>query len=369
VDRIEALQSELVRNGLAGALATSPENVRYLTSYYTEAFNPFTVAVVPAAGQLTLIVLRQDETLARALSRVPVVVHDLRPDGFWETARICQTALAKVGVSSGVIGLEFGSVTVDRLRILEESFPEITFRDAASLMTTLRMIKDPEEQLALRRAASLAVSGVRAVEGRLRPGISEAEVKTIICQAAYLEAARLWPEAVIQTSINVLTGSKVGRLHDLATGRLMSAGEPVFVLAGVAWSGYWGGDAARTFFVPSGQVPAGARHALDATLQAQRAAIAQLRPGSNLAAASQAAEAVLTENKLRERRLYRMFRGLGLTNSERPTALELDLPLSSGMSLSVQIYIQLDQLIVGQTDSVLITDTGAEILTDTLRSA
>ena len=206
VNRIAALQSELVRKGLAGVFATSPENVRYLTSYYTEAFNPFTVTVVPAAGQLTLVVLRQDETLARAFSRVPLVVHDLSPDGFWETARACQTALAKVGVSSGVIGLEFGSVTADRLRILEESFPKVTFRDAAGLMATLRMIKDTEEQLALRRAASLAVSGMRAMEDRLQPGISEAEVKTIIYQAVYLEAAGLWPEAVIQTSINVLTG-------------------------------------------------------------------------------------------------------------------------------------------------------------------
>jgi Xaa-Pro aminopeptidase len=71
----------------------------------------------------------------------------------------------------------------------------------------------------------------------------------------------------------------------------------------------------------------------------------------------------LARAELSDKLNYRMFRGLGLTNIERPTALELDLVLRAGMCVCVQIYLQVDGLIVGQTDSVLVTEAEPEVLT------
>jgi Xaa-Pro aminopeptidase len=138
----------------------------------------------------------------------------------------------------------------------------------------------------------------------------------------------------------------------------------VFILASVSWNGYCGGDIGRSLFLPGKDQPVDAKAALDAAIEAQRVAIRSLAPGTVLRDAAAAAEGVLARNGLAGKRLYRMFRGLGLTNSERPTALELDVSLKTGMCVCVQIYLQLDGCIVGQTDSVLITGAGGDVLTE-----
>jgi Xaa-Pro dipeptidase len=351
-NRIVTLQAELARHAFAGALITSPQNVRFLTGYYTRAFNPFTVAVIPTRGDPLLIVLRQDESLAAAASEVRVVPHELRPEGFRVTAAACHSALEEVASSRGLLGLEFDSMTVDRLRVLEQTLPQCTFADISALASELRMIKDANEQSALRRAGTLATLGMQRAIEMLRPGVCEADVEATVCRAADMEGARLWPDSVVQISANVLTGPKVGRLHDHATGRQMAAGEAVFVLASVSWNGYCGGDIARTFFLPGASSSQEAKVALDTASEAQREAIEALRPGAPLGDASRAAGRVLARSGLSEKLTYRMFRGLGLTNSERPTALELDLSLRPGMCICVQITFRwTDSLPAGLTAS------------------
>jgi Xaa-Pro aminopeptidase len=310
-----------------------------------------------------LITLRQDESLAVATSRIRVVPHELRPEGFQVTAAACRAALGDAGVSQGVIGLEFDSMTVGRLRILETALPRCTFADVGPLAGELRMIKDAEEQDTLKRAGTLAAVAMQRAAAMLEPGVREADVESVLCREADMEGARRWPDAVVQISANVLTGPKVGRLHDHATGRPMAAGEPVYILASVSCDDYCGGDIARTFFLPGSASRHEAAAVCDVAQEAQRQAIAALRPGLPLAEAAEAARQVVTRSGLSEKLIYRMFRGLGLTNIERPTALELDLVLRPGMCVCVQVYLQTSGLIVGKTDSVLVTETGPEVLT------
>jgi Xaa-Pro dipeptidase len=364
VNRLAHFQERLLSSGVAAALITSRENVRYFTGYYTEAFNPFTVTVVPAVGQPVLLTLRQDESLARTLSEVPVVLHELAPEAFKATAEECRRILEKTKSSRGVVGLEFGSVALDRFRVLEETLPECNFSDISAIIAALRLIKDPQEQLALRCAAQLATVALKQATDALRPGVSEVDIKTLIDRIAYVEGARRWPEAVIQTETNVLTGPKANRLHDFANGRILAAGETAFILAGVSWNGYWGGDVARTLFVPDGDQASQPRRFLDAAIGAQRAAIKVLGPGQILGEAARAAESELVHQGLLDRRAYRMFRGIGLTSNERPSTLESNITLEPGMCICVQVYLRSEESIVGQSDSVLITDTAAELLTD-----
>lgn len=363
-NRLAHFQERLLGSGGAAALITSRENVRYFTGYYTEAFNPFTITIVPAVGQPVLITLRQDETLARALSQVPVEVHDLTPEAFTTTAEECRRILEKRNVSRGVVGLEFGSVTLDRFRTLEGALPDCSFRDISGIVAALRLIKDPQEQLALRCAAHLATIALKQVTDALRPGVSEVDMKTLIDRTAYTEGARRWPEAIIQTETNVLTGPKTNRLHDFATGRILAAGDTAFILAGVSWNGYWGGDVARTLFVPNGNQTDQPHRLLDVAVSAQRAAIKLMGPGRILGEAARAAESVLVQGGLSDKRTYRMFRGIGLSSIERPSALETDTTLEPGMCICVQVYLRSEESIVGQSDSVLITHRAAELLTE-----
>ncbi len=101
-------------------------------------------------------------------------------------------------------------------------------------------------------------------------------------------------------------------------------------------------------------------------LKARRArAMERLGPGAPLGVAVRAADAVLTEAGLADRKTYPVFRGLGLRIDERPRAADLDLILRTGMCLCAQLYLRMPEFIVGRSDSVLITDGGAVVVTET----
>ncbi len=364
MNRVRALQRELNRQGVAASLITSSDNLRYFTGYYHwNSLSPFAAAVIPVDGEPLLLVLRADESLGRLVSRVPIEPYDAGSHGYRATARRCQQALDRAAIRGGVMGIEFGAMTMDRYRTLEGMFPQWTFADLTATIAELRLIKDEEEQLAFRRAAAAVAFALKQIMADLRPGISEIEIKGAMDLAVYAEASRQWPAAMVQSVTNVVSGSKVNRLHDAAAGRRVETGEMVFVMGGAIVDGYWA-NAARTLFVPGSPPRADARRMLDVAIEAQRAAVERLAPGVPLGEAVRAADKVLADARLADHKTYPMFRGLGLKHSERPSALDVDLIIRPGMCLCTQSYLHHPEFIVGQSDSVLITEIGAEVLSD-----
>jgi Xaa-Pro aminopeptidase len=364
VERVRTLQGVLAERGMAAALIMSSENIRYFTGFYVwNGMTPYALALVPASGDPLLLVPRADEALARTVSRSAIEPYDPGPAGFRTTVELCHRALQRAEVAGGVLGFEFGTVALDRARLLEEILPRYRFSDIAAILTDLRMIKDQDEQLAFRRAAELLATAMRHTAPTVRPGVIEVEVKAAMDLAVYRGAAGRWPDAIVQSQTNVVSGPKLNRLHDAATGRTASAGEMVFIMGGASVNGYWA-NLGRTLCVPGGLPPRDARRGLDVADAAQRAAVARLGPGIPLGEAARAAEAVLAQAGLADRKTYPVFRGLGLRIDERPRAVDLDLILRPGMCLCAQLYLRLPEFIVGRSDSVLITDGGAAVLSD-----
>jgi Xaa-Pro dipeptidase len=364
VERVRALQNVLAERGEAAALMTSPENIRYFTGFYVwNNMVPWALGIVPARGDPLLLVPRADESLARAISRVTIEPYDPGPAGFRTTAELCRRVLERADVADGALALEFGMVPFDRARLLQETFARYRFTDIGAVLTDLRLIKDRDEQQAFRRAAELVASATRHTASALRPGISEIDVKAAMDVAVCTEAARRWPDAIVQSQTNVVSGPKLNRLHDAATGRTAGPGEMVFVMGGASVNGYWA-NIGRTLFVPGGSPPSDARRGLDVAVAAQRAGVQRLGPGTPLGEAVRAADAVLAEAGLADRKTYPVFRGLGLRVDERPRAADLDLVLKPGMCLCAQLYLRLPEYIVGRSDSVLITEEGAAVVSD-----
>ncbi len=364
MNRIGALQEALLRQQLGAAFITSADNIRYLTGYYHwNSLMPFAAAVVPARGDPLLLALRADEALARQASNVPVVTYDAGAQGYRATAAQIREALDRDKLPYDSLGIEFGAMTVDRFRILEEAFPGFTFTDAAPTLADLRLVKDDGEQATFRQAALLVGFAMDRVVADLSPGISEVEIKGAMDAAVYAEAARRWPAAVVQSVTNVVSGPKANRLHDAATGRTVGAGELLFIMGGAIVDGYWA-NGGRTVFAPGAPARADARRMLDVAVEAQRAAVERLVPGTPLGEAVRAADKSLADAGLLGNKTYPMFRGLGLRHNERPTAVEVDLVLRPGMCLCSQSYLRGPDFIVGQSDSILIGEAGAVVLTD-----
>ncbi|MGQ0569109.1 MAG: M24 family metallopeptidase [Armatimonadota bacterium] len=360
--RVRALQEELARSGMTAALVVSPENVRYLTGFYVwNSVAPFAVVLIPSSGDPVLLVPRSDDALARAVSRVPVRAYDPGPQGFKTTAAHCQAALGHARSGRELLALEFGAITLDRVRLLEEAFAGWTFTDLTEIMARFRIVKDEVEQRSLRQAGELLAVAFRQVAASVRPGMSEVDVKGAIDLAVCADGARRWPEEIIQSQANVLSGPGLTRLHDASTGRTLHAGEMVFVLGGASVNGYWA-NLGRTLFIPGGPRHADAGAVLEVAVRAQQAAMGRLAPGIPLGEAIRAADHVLTEAEWIDHKTYPVFRGLGLRIDERPGAWDAGTTLRPGMCLCAQLYLRHPEFILGQSDSVLVTENGAEVL-------
>jgi Xaa-Pro dipeptidase len=365
--RIEALQRTLAERGDAAALITSPENLRYFTGFYTwNALVPFALGVVPASGPTVLLVPRADEALARAVVRCALEPYDPGPGGFRTTAELCRHVLGRVRAPAGGLGIEAGALSLDRVRVLEELLAPRRLTDVTGALAAIRLVKDETEQRWLRHAGALAASAMGKISGRIAPGISELEIKGAMDLAVLADGARRWPDAIVQSHTNAVSGEKVNRLHDAATGRTLGAGEMVFVLGDASVNGYRA-NVARTLFVPGGATVDEARRTLEAAEAAQRAAIARLVPGALLREAVAAADDAMAASGLTGRRTYPLIRGLGLAIAERPRAADaadLDLRLAPGMCMCVQLYVRQPTYIVGRSDSVLVTSRGPDVLSE-----
>jgi Xaa-Pro aminopeptidase len=362
VNRVQALQAELERNGQRGAIITSMETIRYLTGHYVwTSHSPTTFMVVPATGSAALFVPKGDDTLARLMSRIGVDPYDPGARPYATAATLSHERLTKNGGGAGRVAIESGAITVDRFEPLREAFSEWTVDDLTPSLNRLRMVKDDDEQQAFRRAAYLMGHAMGKTIGALKPGASELEIKGVFDHALYAESSRRWPEAMAVAQTNVLSGDRLSRLHDGAHGRAIGAGETVWVLSHAHWNGYWA-NISRNVFAPGGSPDPAVLRAQEAVVDAQRSAIARLLPGEPLRQAWTAAHDALARHNLLEKKVYGIFRGLGLRYDEPPKDADLDTILKAGMCLTVAVHVRLPSLIVGQGDSVLITGRGPEVV-------
>lgn len=362
MDRVARFQKELSAKGMAAAVLTSMENIHYLTGHYVwTAHSPTTFAIVPANASPLLYVPEGDESLARTLSRIPIEPYDPGPGGWKTAAGLAKGMLDKLSV--GTLGIEFAATTVGQHEVLKETLPRWAFADVGPVLARHRLIKDGDEQQKLRGAGSLVHEGLAEVARSLKPGVTELELKGRADLAAYSEARQRFPHAMVISITNVLSGEKLTRLHDAAGSEEVNAGKPVFSLAHTSLNGYWA-NIGRTFFVPGEAPDREIQRACEVVARAQRTAVSLLSPGHTLGDAFRASEEVLAADGLAKRRVYGMFRGLGLRYDELPRPSDLEMRVEPGMCICVQLHVRLPGAIVGQGDSVLVTEAAPEILSD-----
>ncbi len=165
----------------------------------------------------------------------------------------------------------------------------VEFVDPSVSIHERRLVKLPEEAGAMRRAARLTVEGHRRAYARLRPGMHEYEVEAELlrCWRGRGSRREAYPSIVA-------SGANATILHYRSNDRRMEEGDLLLVDAGAEWD-YYAADVTRTVPV-SGHFTDPQRALYTAVLEAQRAALEQVRPGATLDAVHQAAVRVLCEH-------------------------------------------------------------------------
>lgn len=184
-----------------------------------------------------------------------------------------------------------GWVNRVRAQVRQGAEPPHEFLELGHLLHELRLFKSRDELRAMRRAADISAEAHLAAMRAARPGMYEYEVE------ASLQYVFRRHDAVPAYQPIVGAGANACVLHHIANDGPIRDGDLLLIDAGAEVQGY-ASDITRTFPV-SGRYsgPQGALYQV--VLDAQRAAMAQARPGKSWIAGHEAAVEVITEGLLR----------------------------------------------------------------------
>ena len=237
---------------------------------------------------------------------------------------------------------------------LRDMVPGAKLEDIAPAIADLRQVKSTGEIALLDKAVEITLIGQKAAARSVAPGVMEYEVQA----ALEYEFRRNGAEGPGYPSI-VGSGPFSTVLHYDKGTRRMEAGDVVVVDVGAEYSGYTG-DVTRTYPV-SGKFTARQREIYQVVLEAQKAAIAAVRPGATLARIHAAAFDYIRSKGYAKYFIHGTSHHLGLQVHDVGSTAR---PLEPNMVITVEpgIYIPEEKLGVRIEDDVVVTSTGCRVL-------
>jgi Xaa-Pro aminopeptidase len=347
--RLAAAAAATAEAGLTGLVITPGYDLRYLTGARAQTFERLTALVVPAAGTPTVVVPRMELAALKesAIADLGVDVRDWvdGQDPYRLVAEALGGAPADTAVTDAMPALHLLPLA-DVLGVV----PVL----ATDVLRRLRMVKDPAEIDALRKAGA-AIDRVHArVPEFLVPGRTEADVAADIAEAIVQEGHS---EAAF---IIVGSGPHGADPHHECSDRELRAGDIVVVdIGGPVEPGY-NSDSTRTYSIGEPDPEVARRYAV--LQRAQQAAVESVRPGVTAEQVDAAARDVLAAEGLAEAFVHRTGHGIGLSVHEEPYVVAgNDLRLEPGMAFSVEpgIYFA-GEWGARIEDIVIVTDDGVE---------
>ena len=361
--RHQRLRGALETLSLDAIVVTHPLNIRYLSNHAGSAG----IFVLTADTAHLLVDFRYREAVQQ-LQESEAACPGLRvidvPASYDEALLGC---LQEIGVST--VGFEAAHVSVVKHEWWRKAAVDrgmtMALRSTERAVEDLRMIKDAAEIAALRESARRIGPVAQAAFAAARAAVAERDV------AAAIESA-MRTAGYERPAFDTIVGSGPNSAlpHYRAGDRVLANGDLVVLDFGGVLDGYCS-DVTRT--VAIGAIAPEARRIYDAVYDAQRAAIAAVRPGVATTAVDAAARDVLEQRGLGPAFGHGTGHGLGLDVHEdprvtRPRPDVPAIPLAPGMVFTIEPGAYVAGFAgVRIEDDVLVTDTGCEILTDVPR--
>jgi Xaa-Pro aminopeptidase len=225
------------------------------------------------------------------------------------------------------------------------------------LVESLRIVKEPEELDAIRRAAEVTNKAYERLVDEQLGGRTEKELAWRMEQLLHDCGAD-----GVAFPVDVAAGPTAASPHAVPGERVVQEGDLVLVDAGALVDGYCS-DCTRTYAV--GDVSDSLREAYELVRDAQQAGLDAVGPGVSGRDADAAARAVIADAGYAENFGHGLGHGLGLLVHEAPALRpESDEVLAAGHVVTVEPGIYLGGVAgIRIEDLVVVTDEGAEVLT------
>ena len=368
-ERLGALQTRLVADGLDALLVTHPANVFYLTSF---------------RGSAGMLVLTPDDACLVTDARYATVAQGLvaaaagaAPLRFVQVDSSYEETVCDVLRDSGVsrVGIETAHMTLARHDWLERALAGsgVMLRGTTGLVESFRQVKDEPELATLRKAGRRISRVMREMLSGLRTGRREREVAADI-DWAIRDAGFEGP--AFETI--VAGGPNTALPHARPGERRLAPGDLVLLDFGGIYHGYCV-DLTRVASLGTPDPTALAWHA--AVSEAHAASLAAVGPGVWASAVDAAARTVLERRGLGAAFSHGTGHGLGVEVHEAPRVGKCrqtvgatrppgsdddvaDVRLAPGMVFTVEPGVYLPgQGGVRLEDDLVVTPTGYELLT------
>jgi len=236
--RIARAQALMQRHGIGSVLIETGASLDYFTGVQWRRSERLTAAVIPARGQPIVVTPFFEKPSVEESLKVPAEVRVWQEHE--EPLKLVAGFLEERGVAAEPVGFE----ETNRFFILDSlkaQLPAARIVSANPVVRALRMIKSPAEIALMRAANWITLDAIRAVHGKLRPGMADGAVRRMLQE----EMARAGGESPWAL---VLFGAASALPHGTSRPQRLEAGEMVLIDAGCAVHGYQA-DISRSFVV------------------------------------------------------------------------------------------------------------------------
>jgi Xaa-Pro dipeptidase len=360
VARVAAVQRELAAQEMDALVVTVPENICYLSGFWTPGYHVFQALVVRRDGDPFLVVRNIEAVNVRENSWI-ARFHEI--NNLDRALPIFMEAMRAEGVTQGRVGIEVDGArqSITRTDLLSEGLPGITWIPSTELVDRFRAVKSEGEIDLIRRAVAIAEAAIRAGADSTATAATDSDVAA----AVHAKLAQLGSEFTGSPSY-IVGGAASARTHALHANRPLAATDHVWLEVSASLNRYHG---VASRIAGKALTPEARRH-FAVSAEAVRAMIAAMKPGVPAGVVDAAGRAVVAKHGMRDYWKNRAAYSLGLSF---PPGLgeghiidikpEDPRPLAAGMVFHLIPILKVPGLgAIGCTETVVVREGSGERL-------
>ncbi len=371
-NRTEELQGRLKDRGIDVLIISNADSIYYYSAYWGDLgleFGRPTLLVVASDGDVTLITPESESLMANAMTWVGNI--DLYSDGVGEEWRDPLSKALGHAANKAAIAIESDDIPAVISNFLHKEYRLDDAIDATPIIAQMRVVKSEQELNMIRQAGQVAIAMGIAGRDAMAVGVPEYEVSLACLTAGTRKAAEIIaaedPDSLMSPMIHNLQALQSGgftsytHLHPRV--KKIAHGDPVYMcFCSICHFKQFKIGYDRQYFV--GSVDDETARTYNTAIEAQSAALAEMRPGVAAEDVHKAADEVYQSAGFAPS--YRTGRALGYSSLESPELKYGDrTPLEPGMVFAVDGGITVPEVFGARVgDTVIVTEDGIEIATE-----